>query len=116
MLAVVEDGDEVIVFEPFYENYVPDAAMSGARLVFVTLRGENFSFDRRAPPGLLHRHTPNNPSGKVFSRAELEQIAPSARNSTPSASPTKSTSTSLRRPRAHPHRHAAGHVPADHHH
>ncbi|PFG75432.1 pyridoxal phosphate-dependent aminotransferase [Tepidiforma thermophila] len=82
MLAVVEDGDEVIVFEPFYENYVPDAAMSGARLVFVTLRGENFSFD----PGELRRafsprtraiivNTPNNPSGKVFSRAELEQIA-----------------------------------------
>ncbi len=82
MLAVVEDGDEVIVFEPFYENYVPDAAMSGARLVFVTLRGENFSFD----PGELRRafsprtraiivNTPNNPSGKVFTRAELEQIA-----------------------------------------
>ena len=82
MLAVVEEGDEVIVFEPFYENYVPDAAMSGARLVFVTLRGENFSFD----PGELRRafsprtraiivNTPNNPSGKVFSRAELEQIA-----------------------------------------
>jgi aminotransferase len=82
MLAVVEDGDEVIVFEPFYENYVPDAAMSGARLVFVTLRGEGFSFD----PGELRRafsprtraiivNTPNNPSGKVFTRAELQQIA-----------------------------------------
>lgn len=82
MLAVVEEGDEVIVFEPFYENYVPDAAMSGARLVFVTLRGEGFSFD----PGELRRafsprtraiivNTPNNPSGKVFTRAELQQIA-----------------------------------------
>jgi aminotransferase len=82
MLAVVEEGDEVIVFEPFYENYVPDAAMSGARLVFVTLRGEGFSFD----PDELRQafsprtraiivNTPNNPSGKVFSRAELEQIA-----------------------------------------
>ncbi len=82
MLAVVEDGDEVIVFEPFYENYVPDAAMSGARLVFVTLRGEGFSFD----PDELRRafsprtraiivNTPNNPSGKVFTRAELQQIA-----------------------------------------
>ncbi len=38
MLALVEPGDEVIVFEPFYENYVPDAAMSGAKLVYVTLR------------------------------------------------------------------------------
>ena len=82
MLAVVEPGDEVIVFEPFYENYVPDAAMSGAKLVFVTLRGENFDFD----PGELRAafsaktraiivNTPNNPSGKVFSRAELQQIA-----------------------------------------
>ncbi len=82
MLAVVEEGDEVIVFEPFYENYVPDAAMSGARLVFVTLRGEGFSFD----PDELRRafsprtraiivNTPNNPSGKVFTRAELQTIA-----------------------------------------
>ena len=82
MLAVVEPGDEVIVFEPFYENYVPDAAMSGAKLVFVTLRGDGFGFD----PGELRAafssntraiivNTPNNPSGKVFTRAELEQIA-----------------------------------------
>ncbi len=82
MLAVVEEGDEVIVFEPFYENYVPDAAMSGAKLVFVTLRGEDFTFE---PDGLraafssktraIIVNTPNNPSGKVFSRAELQQIA-----------------------------------------
>jgi aminotransferase len=82
MLAVVEPGDEVIVFEPFYENYVPDAAMSGATLVFVTLQGPDFSFD----PDELRRafsprtraiivNTPNNPSGKVFSRDELTQIA-----------------------------------------
>ena len=82
MLAVVEPGDEVIVFEPFYENYVPDAAMSGAKLVFVTLRGENFDFD----PAELRAaftpntraiivNTPNNPSGKVFSRSELQTIA-----------------------------------------
>lgn len=82
MLAVVEEGDEVIVFEPFYENYVPDAAMSGARLVYITLRGEGFSFD----PDELRRafsprtraiivNTPNNPSGKVFTPTELQQIA-----------------------------------------
>jgi aminotransferase len=82
MLAVVEPGDEVIVFEPFYENYVPDAAMSGAKLVFVTLRGENFEFDPaelRAAFSSNTRaiivNTPNNPSGKVFTRAELQQIA-----------------------------------------
>ncbi|HKS92825.1 MAG TPA: aminotransferase class I/II-fold pyridoxal phosphate-dependent enzyme [Tepidiformaceae bacterium] len=82
MLAVVEPGDEVIVFEPFYENYVPDAAMSGASLVFVTLHGPEFSIDpeelRRAFSSRTRAiivNTPNNPSGKVFSRAELEQIA-----------------------------------------
>lgn len=81
-LAVVEPGDEIIVFEPFYENYVPDAAMSGAKLVFVTLRGEDFGFD----PGELRAafspstraiivNSPSNPCGKVFSREELTQIA-----------------------------------------
>jgi aminotransferase len=82
MLAVVEPGDEVIVFEPFYENYVPDAAMSGAKLVYVTLRPPGFAID----PGALRAaftertraiivNTPNNPSGRVFTRAELELIA-----------------------------------------
>ncbi len=82
MLAVVEAGDEVIVFEPFYENYVPDAAMSGARLVFVTLHGEDFAIDPeelRAAFSSRTRaiivNTPNNPSGKVFTRAELELVA-----------------------------------------
>jgi L-glutamine---4-(methylsulfanyl)-2-oxobutanoate aminotransferase len=82
MLAVVEPGDEVIVFEPFYENYVPDAAMSGAKLVFVTLGGDGFQFDPaelRAAFSSNTRaiivNTPNNPSGKVFSRSELQQIA-----------------------------------------
>lgn len=82
LLATVEPGDEVIVFEPFYENYVPDAAMSGAKLVYVTLHAPTFGFDadelRRA---FSHKtraiivNTPNNPSGKVFTRAELQQIA-----------------------------------------
>ena len=82
MLATVEAGDEIIVFEPFYENYVPDAAMSGAKLVFVTLSSEDFSFDPaqlRAAFSPRTRaiivNTPNNPSGKVFTRAELQQIA-----------------------------------------
>jgi aminotransferase len=82
MLAVVEDGDEVIVFEPFYENYVPDAAMSGAKLVFVTLRGEDFTFDLdelraafSAKTRAIIVNTPNNPSGKVFTGEELRQIA-----------------------------------------
>jgi aspartate/methionine/tyrosine aminotransferase len=82
MLAVVEEGDEVIVFEPFYENYVPDAAMSGATLKFVTLHRPGFTFDPaelRAAFSARTRaiivNTPNNPSGKVFGRAELGEIA-----------------------------------------
>jgi len=82
LLAVVEPGDEVIVFEPFYENYVPDAAMSGARLVFVTLKAPDFTFDveeLRAAFSERTRaiivNTPNNPSGKVFTRLELKEIA-----------------------------------------
>ncbi len=82
MLAVVEPGDEVIVFEPFYENYVPDAAMSGAKLVFVTLHGAEFAIDPQelrdafsSRTRAIIVNTPNNPSGKVFTPAELEQIA-----------------------------------------
>ena len=82
MLAVVEPGDEVIVFEPFYENYGPDAAMSGAKLVFVTLHGADFTInpdELRAAFSSRTRaiivNTPNNPAGKVFTRAELQQIA-----------------------------------------
>ena len=82
MLAFVEPGDEVVVFEPFYENYVPDAAMSGAVLRFVTLRGPDFAFDPdelRAAFGPRTKavivNSPNNPSGKVFDRAELQRIA-----------------------------------------
>jgi aminotransferase len=81
LLAVVEPGDEVIVFEPFYENYVPDAAMSGAKLVFVRLHAPKFEFDRDELRAAFNErtraiivNTPNNPSGKVFRREELEQI------------------------------------------
>ncbi len=82
MLALVDPGDEVIVLEPFYENYGPDAILSGAVPRFVTLREPDWRFD----PGELESaftdktraiiiNTPNNPTGKVFSRDELTQIA-----------------------------------------
>lgn len=81
MLAVVNPGDEVIVFEPFYENYVPDAAISGARLVFVPLEEPDFHFDpERLRAAFSPRtkaiviNTPNNPTGKVFTREEIETI------------------------------------------
>jgi len=82
MLAAVDPGDEVIVFEPFYENYGPDCVISGAVPRYVTLRPPDWSFD----PDQLRAaftprtraiivNTPHNPSGKVYSREELALIA-----------------------------------------
>jgi aminotransferase len=93
MMAIVDPGDEVVVFEPFYENYGPDAILSGATPRYVTLHAP----DPAAPAGSLRAdwsfdpdelaaafnaktkaiiiNTPNNPTGKVFSREELEMIA-----------------------------------------
>jgi aspartate/methionine/tyrosine aminotransferase len=86
LLAVCNAGDEVVIFEPFYENYGPDTVLSGARPRFVKLRpptaadGE-WTFDERELRAAFHNHTkaiilntPNNPTGKVFTRAELELI------------------------------------------
>jgi aspartate/methionine/tyrosine aminotransferase len=82
MLGVVNPGDEVIVFEPFYENYGPDAAISGARLVFVPLVAPEYHFDPDALRSAfsprtkaLILNTPHNPTGRVFTREELEEIA-----------------------------------------
>ena len=82
LLALVNPGEEVVIFEPYYENYGPDAILCGATPRFVRLREPDWSFD----PAELARafndrtkaivvNTPNNPTGKVFSREELEQIA-----------------------------------------
>jgi len=86
LLAVCNKGDEVVIFEPFYENYGPDAVLSGAKPVFVKLRppttadGE-WTFDERELRAAFHHqtkaiilNTPNNPTGKVFTRSELELI------------------------------------------
>jgi aspartate/methionine/tyrosine aminotransferase len=86
LLAVCNAGDEVVIFEPFYENYGPDSVLSGARPRFVKLRpptthdGE-WTFDEKELRAAFHKHTkavilntPNNPTGKVFTRPELELI------------------------------------------
>jgi aspartate/methionine/tyrosine aminotransferase len=82
MLGVLDPGDEVVIFEPFYENYGPDAILSGAVPRFVTLRPPDWTFDDqelRAAFGDRTRaiviNTPNNPTGKVFTREELVLIA-----------------------------------------
>ena len=82
LLAVLDPGDEVVVMEPFYENYGPDAVLSGASPRFVKLRPPDWAYD----PDELRRafnqktravivNSPNNPTGKVFTREELEFIA-----------------------------------------
>jgi aminotransferase len=82
MLALLNPGDEVVVFEPFYENYGPDAILSGAIPRYVTLHEPDWHFDPdelRAAFGPKTRglvlNTPHNPTGKVFTRQELEAIA-----------------------------------------
>jgi aminotransferase len=86
LLAVCNAGDEVVIFEPFYENYGPDAVLSGARPRFVKLRppasdGGEWTFDEKDLRAAFDKNTkaiivntPNNPTGKVFTRAELELI------------------------------------------
>jgi aminotransferase len=80
MLAVVNPGDEVIVFEPFYENYGPDTILSDAKPVFVPLEpGGHLDLDRLAAAftprtRAIIVNTPSNPSGRVLTRAELEAI------------------------------------------
>lgn len=82
MMAIVNPDDEVIVFEPFYENYGPDAILSGAIPRYVTLRAPDWSFDPDELTSAFNNNTkaiiintPNNPTGKVFSPDELRIIA-----------------------------------------
>ena len=82
LLAVVNPGDEVIVFQPYYENYGPDTLLTGAQPVWVKLREPDWSFDRdelsRAFTDRTRAiiiNTPNNPTGKVFDLQELSFIA-----------------------------------------
>jgi len=82
ILAIVEPGDEVIVFEPTYDAYVPDVLMAGGVVRPVALRPPEWRWDPaelRAAFGPRTRavvlNTPHNPTGKVFSRAELEELA-----------------------------------------
>lgn len=81
MMAIINPGDETVVLEPFYENYGPDAILSGATPRFVKLRPPDWTFDERELAAAFGPHTkaiilntPNNPTGKVFTRAELEFI------------------------------------------
>jgi aspartate/methionine/tyrosine aminotransferase len=82
LMAVLDPGDEVVLFEPFYENYGPDTQLCGAESRYVRLHAPDWTFDRdelrrafspRTKAIILN--SPNNPTGKVFTRNELECIA-----------------------------------------
>jgi aminotransferase len=82
ILALTDPGDEVVILEPWYENYLPDCQMAGAVPRFVPLREPDYSFDPRELRAafndrtrLILLNTPHNPTGRVFGRAELEEIA-----------------------------------------
>ncbi|MFQ5744880.1 MAG: pyridoxal phosphate-dependent aminotransferase [Acidobacteriota bacterium] len=82
LLALINPGDEVVVFEPFYENYGPDTILAGATPRFVPLEPPTWEFDTQALRAAFNKHTkaiilntPNNPTGKVFSDDDLQTIA-----------------------------------------
>jgi len=82
LMAIVNSNEEVIVFEPFYENYGPDTILCNASPRFITLHEPNWHFDEKElTQAFTNRtkaiiiNTPNNPTGKVFSREELQFIA-----------------------------------------
>jgi aminotransferase len=82
LLAIVNPDEEVIVFEPFYENYGPDTILCGAKPRFITLHEPDWHFDETQLTKAFNNktkaiviNTPNNPTGKVFSREELQFIA-----------------------------------------
>src|SRR5215510_8733085 len=82
LLAVLNPGDEVVLFEPFYENYGPDTQLCGATSRYVSLRAPDWTFDREELRRAFTPRTkaiilnsPNNPTGKVFDLAELQYIA-----------------------------------------
>jgi aspartate/methionine/tyrosine aminotransferase len=82
MMATVDPGEEVVIFEPFYENYAPDAILSDAAPRYVPLRAPDWTFDREELRAAFNERTkavilcnPNNPTGKVFTREEMEFVA-----------------------------------------
>ena len=82
LMAMVNPGDEIVIFEPYYENYGPDSILSGAAPKFVTLYPPDWRYDSDELARTFSDktkaviiNTPNNPTGKVFTRKELEEIA-----------------------------------------
>ena len=122
MLAVTNRDDEVIVFEPYYENYGPDTLLCEARRVLVALRPPDWTFDpdelrrafsRRTKAIILN--SPNNPTGKVFSRQELESIAGLCQEFDASDDHRRDLRAySVRRRHPYPHEHHPGNAQPHH--
>ncbi len=81
ILGLTDPGDKVVVTDPFYENYVPDAILAGTELVYMPFEGEALRLDperlkmvMEMRPRLIITNTPNNPTGRVFERSELKLI------------------------------------------
>jgi aminotransferase len=82
VLGLADPGDTVVVTDPFYENYVPDAIIANTKLAFIPFEGKEFRLDPERMKNLMEKrpklimiNTPNNPTGKVFERSELKLIA-----------------------------------------
>ena len=82
LLALLDQGDEVIIPEPFYENYGPDGILSGAKCRYVELDEPSFSIEEEqlkesfsSKTKAIIINTPHNPTGRVFTREELELIS-----------------------------------------
>jgi len=82
VLALTDPGDAIVVTDPFYENYVPDGILAGADLIYVPFKGQELQLDQEGlkaamekRPKLIMLNTPNNPTGRVLDRSELEFIA-----------------------------------------
>ncbi len=82
MLSLIDPGEEVVILEPFYENYGPDAFVSGARPVFVRMEWPSYRLDEEALKAAFRRNTkaiilntPNNPTGRVFDEGTLRLVA-----------------------------------------
>jgi aspartate/methionine/tyrosine aminotransferase len=82
ILALTDPDDAIVITDPFYENYVPDAILAGADPVYVPFEGEELRLDPERLKSVMERrprvmiiNTPNNPTGRVFERSELKLIA-----------------------------------------
>ena len=81
-LGLVSPGDRIVVTDPFYENYVPDAIIAGAEPIYVPFVGRDLSIEEESlkaamskKPKLIILNTPNNPTGRILDRAQLKLIA-----------------------------------------